>query len=35
MCNGDMGLAEIREVCELEDAGKGLLRAAMQQPHLS
>ncbi len=35
MCNGDMGPAEIREVCVLEDAGKGLLRAAMQQLHLT
>ena len=28
-----MGPAEIREVCVLDDAGKGLLRAAMQQLH--
>jgi magnesium chelatase family protein len=33
--NGDMGPAEIREYCVLDDAGKGLLRAAMQQLHLS
>ena len=30
-----MGPAEIREYCVLDDAGKGLLRAAMQQLHLS
>ena len=35
LCNGDMGPAEIREICLLDDAGKGLLRAAMQQLHLS
>ena len=35
MCNGDMGPAEIREICLLDDAGIGLLRAAMQQLHLS
>ena len=35
MCNGDMGPAEVREICLLDDAGKGLLRAAMQQLHLS
>jgi magnesium chelatase family protein len=33
--NADMGPAEIREVCVVDDAGKGLLRAAMQQLHLS
>ena len=30
-----MGPAEIREYCVLDDAGKGLLRAAMQQLHLT
>ena len=35
LSNGDMGPAEIREYCVLDDAGKGLLRAAMQQLHLS
>ncbi len=30
-----MGPAEIQDVCVLDDAGKGLLRAAMQQLHLS
>jgi magnesium chelatase family protein len=33
--NGDMGPAEIREVCVLDDAERGLLRAAMQQLQLS
>ena len=35
LCNADMGPAEVREVCQLDDAGKGLLRAAMQQLHLT
>ena len=35
LCNADMGPAEVREYCQLDDAGKGLLRAAMQQLHLS
>ena len=30
-----MGPAEIREYCVLDDAGKGLLRVAMQQLHLT
>ena len=30
-----MAPAEMRGYCALEDAGKGLLRAAMQQLHLS
>jgi magnesium chelatase family protein len=33
--NADMGPAEIRDICVLDDAGKGLLRAAMQQLQLS
>ena len=33
LSNADMGPAEVREVCQLDDAGKGLLRAAMQQLH--
>jgi len=31
MANADMGPAEVREYCPVDDAGKGLLRAAMQQ----
>ena len=29
--NADMGSAEIREYCVLDGAGKGLLRAGMQE----
>lgn len=35
LCNGDMGPAEIREVCQLDETGRGLLRAAMQELHLT
>ncbi|MBI5650952.1 MAG: YifB family Mg chelatase-like AAA ATPase [Chloroflexi bacterium] len=34
-CNGDMGPAEVRQFCEVDSAGKNLLRAAMQQMQLS
>ncbi len=34
-CNGDMGPAEVRQFCVLDDAGKQLLRAAMQQMQMS
>jgi magnesium chelatase family protein len=34
-CNGDMGPAEVRQNCAVDDAGKNLLRAAMQQMQLS
>ena len=30
-----MGPAEIRQFCQVEEAGKSLLKAAMQQMHLS
>lgn len=30
-CNGDMGPAEVRAYCVLDETGKSLLRAAMQQ----
>ena len=33
--NADMGPAEIRQFCQVDDAGKALLKAAMQQMHLS
>jgi magnesium chelatase family protein len=33
--NADMGPAEIRQYCAIDDAGKALLKAAMQQLHLS
>ncbi len=35
LCNADMGPAEIREFCKVDDASKNLLKAAMQQLHLS
>src|SRR5512137_1893847 len=31
LTNADMGPAEVRTYCPLDDAGKGLLKAAMQQ----
>ncbi|GAB4542178.1 MAG: YifB family Mg chelatase-like AAA ATPase [Anaerolineae bacterium] len=34
-CNADMGPAEIRQFCQVDEAGKSLLKAAMQQMHLS
>ena len=34
-CNADMGPAEVRVYCEVDPAGKSLLRAAMQQLHMS
>jgi magnesium chelatase family protein len=33
--NADMGPAEVREYCRIDDAGKSLLRAAMQQLRMS
>lgn len=35
LCNGDMGPAEVREYCRLDEAGKQLVRAAMQQLQMS
>ena len=34
-CNADMGPAEVRQFCDVDSAGKSLLRAAMQQLHMS
>jgi magnesium chelatase family protein len=34
-CNADMGPAEVRQHCELDEAGRGLIRAAMHQLGLS
>ena len=34
-CNGDMGPAEVRQYCVVDDAGRNLLRAAMQQMQMS
>jgi magnesium chelatase family protein len=35
LANADMGPGELRDLCRLDDAGKGLLKAAMQQLHMS
>ena len=35
LCNADMGPAEVREYCRLDDSGKNLLRAAMTQLGMS
>jgi magnesium chelatase family protein len=34
-CNGDMGVAEVRQFCGLDDAGRALVRQAMAQLQLS
>ncbi|MBI3733084.1 MAG: YifB family Mg chelatase-like AAA ATPase [Chloroflexi bacterium] len=34
-CNADMGPAEVRQFCELDETGRALLRAAAQQMQLS
>ncbi len=34
-CNADMGPTEVREICQLDEAGRGLVRAAMQQLGMS
>jgi magnesium chelatase family protein len=34
-CNADMGPAEVREYCKMDEAGRSLLRAAMQQLQMS
>jgi len=35
LANADMGPAEVRDSCPVDEAGKSLLRAAMQQLHMS
>ena len=35
LVNGDMGPAEVQTFCQLDDAGKNIMRAAMQQLNLS
>ena len=35
LCNAGMGPAEVRTVCRLDEAGRGLVRAAMQQLQMS
>ena len=34
-CNADMGPAEVREYCRIDDAGRSLLRVAMTQLSMS
>jgi magnesium chelatase family protein len=34
-CNADMGPGEVRKVCRLDQAGRSLVRAAMQQLQMS
>jgi magnesium chelatase family protein len=34
-CNADMGPGEVREICQLDETGRGLVRAAMQQLQMS
>ncbi|HIQ02103.1 MAG TPA: ATP-binding protein [Anaerolineales bacterium] len=34
-CNAEMGPAEVREICRLDEAGRALVRAAMQQLQMS
>lgn len=35
LSNADMGPADVRDFCTVDDAGGSLLRAAMQQFHMS
>ncbi len=35
LSNADMGPAEVRNFCQVDEAGRNLLRAAMQQLHMS
>jgi len=35
LANADMGPAEVRDFCQVDDAGASLLRAAMKQLHMS
>ena len=35
MANADMGPAQVRDHCRVDDAGASLLRAAMKQLHMS
>jgi magnesium chelatase family protein len=34
-CNADMGATDVRKVCQLDETGRGLVRAAMQQLQMS
>ena len=33
--NADMGPGQVREICRLDETGRGLVRAAMQQMQMS
>ena len=35
ICNADMGPGEVRRMCKLDEAGRSLVRAAMQQLQMS
>ena len=35
VCNAEMGPTEVRDVCRLDEAGRALVRAAMQQLQMS
>jgi magnesium chelatase family protein len=35
LCNADMGPTEVRKICQLDETGRGLVRAAMQQLQMS
>jgi magnesium chelatase family protein len=35
LSNADMGPAEVREYCQVDEAGRSLLRAAMKRIHMS
>jgi len=34
-CNADMGPTEVRQICKLDETGRGLVHAAMQQLQMS
>ena len=34
-CNADMGATEVRKICQLDETGRGLVKAAMQQLQMS
>ena len=34
-CNAEMGAREVRQVCRMDDAGRALVKAAMQQLQMS
>jgi magnesium chelatase family protein len=34
-CNAEMGAREVRQICQMDDAGRALVKAAMQQLQMS